>query len=94
MGIYKESYLMLSQKQLNDVCLQDQGRLQCRYLGKIKIDGIHSGKSCCLKLSKRTKEHCNASVEFLNKNNLPCSEGDNCEGYLIMKYLEQGYDKK
>ena len=93
---------MLSQKQLNDVCLTQAGWLmpvskQCRYL-----DHNWYGNCNCLKkklsakkkIDKQVRKHiadCKAAGIDPNDANVPL--GNNCSGYPIMKHVEQGYDK-
>jgi len=90
---------MLSKKQLKDVCmLYSSGFKQCRYL---RIDSFDS-QCYCLKLKVSDKKKIDVKVnDFLREcrkkgvdpyaQNVPM--GDNCNGYPILKIIEQGYDK-
>jgi hypothetical protein len=87
----------LSLKQLRDVCLLYSGTSKkCRYLAQ---DDTDSSKWYCLKQSSKKSEIDDETKEYLKdtkkKNDskvIPL--GDNCSGYPILKYKEQGYDKK
>lgn len=89
----------LSLKQLNDVCLLNSGDYRrCRYLAQ---DDLDSNKWYCMKLSAGKSEIDLEAHEFLEemkrkmvdpkKQGAPL--GDNCSGYPILKFIEQGYDK-
>ena len=88
----------LSKKQLNDVCLLYQNG-QCRYLEQDANDW-----NCwhCLKKRPIEKQKIDKKVsEFIKdeqskghdpyKQNAPL--GDNCQGYPLLRHIEQGYDK-
>ncbi len=90
---------MLSLKQLQDVCMLYSGDYKrCRYLAQ---DDVDSSKWYCLKKSAKRQEIDDETVEFLNelkkkqldakKQGIPL--GDNCNGYPILKHIEQGHDK-
>jgi hypothetical protein len=90
---------MLSAKQLKDVCLlQDNTHKKCRYLSHDEND---ASKYYCMKKSSRANEINTEVDEFVRetkkkgkdpkKQNLPL--GDNCQGYPILRNIEQGYDK-
>ncbi len=90
----------LSKKQLQDKCLLYDGtHKKCKYLAQ---DDNDWSKYYCLKKSPKKSEidvETDAFVrEARKKGKDPRKEGlslgDNCEGYPVMKYLEQGYDKK
>lgn len=89
----------LSLKQLHDVCMLHSGNYKrCRYLAQ---DDSDSTKWYCLKKSSKKSEVDDEAVEFLKelkkkgldprKQGIPL--GDNCDGYPVLKHLEQGYDK-
>jgi hypothetical protein len=91
---------MLSAKQLKDVCLcNDTGNKKCRFLG---TDENNSNKFYCLKLTQRAVEINQEVDEFIKhcrkKGKDPYSEnvplGNNCQGYPLLRDIEQGYDKK
>lgn len=91
---------MLSEKHLKDVCLMyDQTHRKCRYLSQ---DDLDYSKFHCLKLSNEAAAIDEEVDEFLkecrSKNKNPNNEGvplgDNCPGYLILRNIEQGFDKK
>ena len=96
---------MLSLKQLEDVCLVNAGwyggttpvSKQCRYL-----DNNWHGSNTCLKKKLSTKKKidklvaahkvkCKAAGIDPQDTNVPM--GDNCQGYIVLKHIEQGYDK-
>jgi hypothetical protein len=90
---------MLSQKHLHDICLLfDGGYKQCRY----SEEDSQTWKWYCVKLQKDHKAAIDKNVEeYLHeckkkgidpKKGTP-SLGDNCQGYVVLKYLEQGYDQ-
>lgn len=90
---------MLSEKHLKDVCLlYDQTHKKCRYLSQDEMD---YSKFHCLKLSGEAAEIDEEIEDFIReckiKNKNPYAEdvplGDNCAGFLILRNLEQGYDK-
>jgi hypothetical protein len=90
---------MLSQKQLQDICLMFVGdHRQCRYL---KEDPL-AWQWYCTKHKKSVKDQTDASVnQFLQDCKMQGIDpqkqgvalGDNCSGYPIFKNIEQGYDK-
>jgi hypothetical protein len=90
---------MLSKKHLQDVCLYYDGTYKkCRYLGQ---DDNDWNKYYCAKKSSKKAEIDVETEDFIRetkkkgkdplKENIPL--GDNCAGYPIMKFIEQGYDK-
>lgn len=88
----------LSLKQLQDVCMLYTGNYKrCRYAGQ---DDTDSSKWYCLKKSSKRQEIDDETDEFLKelkkKHQDPKKQGvplgDNCDGYPILKYMEQGYD--
>ena len=89
----------LSKKHLQDVCLLNSGNYnRCRYLAQ---DDNDYSKWYCLKKSQKKAEIDIETSDFVRdsrkkgqdprKANIPL--GDNCGGYPIMKYIEQGHDK-
>lgn len=89
---------MLSLKQLQDVCLVGSpNHDRCRYLSQDEND---PGKYYCAKLSSRRAEIDEEIDDYIREmrkigrdprqDNLPL--GDNCQGYLFFRDLEQGYD--
>lgn len=90
---------MLSLKQVQDVCLAYSGdNDRCRYLAQ---DNIDRRKWYCLKQTVKKTEIDDDVNEFLrelkNKNLDPNKQGvplgNNCQGYPLLKNIEQGYDK-
>jgi hypothetical protein len=89
---------MLSQKQLQDICLMFSGNCrQCRYLREDPM----AWQWYCVKHKKSTKEKTDEKIaQFIaecKKNGIdPYSQGealgDNCKGYPILKHIQQGYD--
>lgn len=91
---------MLSPKQLKDVCLNyDTTHRKCRFIG---ADENNSNKFYCLKQTQRAGEINQEVDEFIKhckkKGKDPYAEkvplGNNCQGYPLLRDLEQGYDKK
>ena len=90
---------MLSLKQLKDVCMFGVGSNQCRYLERNPLD---YNRFDCHKKSTGDKKRADASVDAYISH---CAKinydpknghnpiGDNCSGYIILKSIEQGYDK-
>lgn len=90
---------MLSLKQLQDVCLlHTNSHRKCRYLAQDDDDPY---KYYCVKKSSKkvdiddeTEDH---FKECKKKGTDPYVQGvplgDNCDGYPILKHIEQGYDK-
>ena len=90
---------MLSQKQIQDVCLvQDTSSAKCRYLS---IDDEDYSKHYCLKKCAEAKAIDGSVNQFIKdyqrKGKDPYKEkvplGNNCKGYPLLKFIEQGYDK-
>ena len=90
---------MLSLKQIENVCLinDDTGK-KCKYL-TVNYSN-NQNYYTCLKLSEASKKIIDEQVKIYSdfyKNSklvkLP-PLGDNCAGYKISLYVEQGYDVK
>jgi hypothetical protein len=92
--------MMLSLKQLKDVCLVNNNTYRrCRYLCQ---DDIDPQKFYCMKMSAKAKSidhEIQSYVDLMKlkgkdptRDNLPL--GDNCQGYPLLRHLEQGYDVK
>jgi hypothetical protein len=97
---------MLSIKQIQDVCGAGSGTMGnspskvCRYLHD--ETGVGGTKFLCLKLRKTDKANIDRRAndfihECKRKNIDPTQEGvplgDNCQGYPVLRTIEQGYDK-
>ena len=91
---------MLSLKQLKDYCLEDSNtNRKCRYLCQ---DDADPNKFYCLKMTPKAKkidDEISVYIDSMNRrgknpylDNLPM--GDNCNGYPLLRHIEQGYDKK
>lgn len=79
---------MLSKKHLKDICLYETSEpSKCRYL----TYDADSDSFLCLKHTGYAK----LVDETLANHDLRGDEplGDNCQGYLYLKNIEQGYDK-
>ena len=89
---------MLSQKQLQDICLMFIGdHRQCRYLQEDPM----AWRWYCVKHKQSAKKRLDDNI---SKFVAECNEagidsrsqglamGDNCQGYPIFKHLIQGYD--
>ena len=90
--------MALSLKQLQDVCLLYDQEGQCRYL---RQDVQTYDKWYCVKQKKIEKAKVDNKVDEMmldcaQKGIDPSDTGvpfnDNCDGYPILKYVEQGYD--
>lgn len=90
--------MTLSKKQVKDVCLFNCGSKSCRYL---TTDELDSSKFYCLKLRPIEKNKIDDSIEQLmsdckkrkiNPKSIGKAMGDNCEGFLLLKNVKQGYD--
>lgn len=90
---------MLSLKQLQDVCLyNDNSSLKCRYLGQDEND--YTKYYCAKKLASSAHDidaelddyikNLTAKGKDPTKENIPL--GDNCQGYPLLRHIEQGYD--
>ena len=96
---------MLSEKQVEDVCLPFvcnanggiMSSAQCRYC---VFD--YSGTTQCHKLSKSARDNIDKKIEKLKQeavtqgvslDDIGEPTGDNCPGFPIMRYVEQGYNK-
>lgn len=85
----------LTLKQLNDVCLMNQGSDQCRYLAE-----DDQGKFYCIKLTSKKAAIDKEVDEFKKKQKsmgvdpvgLGHPLGDNCKGYTFFRHKTQGYD--
>lgn len=88
---------MLSLKQIQDICLVYGSSKKCRYLAQDDSNGL---KWYCLKQSGRKKDIDDEVKELIAesiKNNVDLQKqgvplGDNCIGYPLLKYINQGYD--
>lgn len=89
----------LSLKQLQDVCLLHYGDHRCcRYLAQ---DDSNPDKWYCLKKTSKKAEIDDEASDYIKEQRKkgldPTKQGyplgDNCEGYPILKYIEQGFDK-
>tara|TARA_Y100000034_G_scaffold136518_1_gene213544 strand:- start:5656 stop:5934 length:279 start_codon:yes stop_codon:yes gene_type:complete len=89
---------MLSKKQLEHVCLLREGNFKtCRYCVE---DDQDSTKWYCVKktankavIDNEVQEYHKKMVDSgkdPKKQGFPL--GDNCAGYPVLKYVEQGYD--
>jgi len=91
---------MLSKLQLLNVCLLYSGdHKKCRYLSQ---DHQDYNKWYCIKHKPAEKDKVDQTIQdFISdckKKGLdPYSQGvalgDNCAGYPVLRYIEQGYDK-
>jgi len=90
--------MSLSQNQIKNVCMCNAGSKTCRYLYN---DDLDESKWICQKLRPIEKAKIDNSIEEfvqdckkrkLNPNKLNRPLGNNCEGYLILRNIRQGYD--
>jgi hypothetical protein len=89
---------MLSERQLQDVCLWFSGYKQCRYL---RFDDMQMDQCYCIKLRQEERDKADDKVlchlsecamKSINPQNQDVPIGDNCSGYPLLKFVEQGYD--
>lgn len=89
---------MLSRLQVLNVCMFGGGNKCCRYLVEDELD---SSKFHCNKLRPLEKANIDKEVSgFIldckrkktNPSNYSKPIGDNCDGFLILRNIEQGYD--
>lgn len=89
---------MLSLKQVSDICMGfDTSHRRCRYISQDEND---DQKFYCLKLTSKATEIDSEITSYLveckNKGRDPYLEnlplGDNCQGYPVLRYIQQGYD--
>jgi hypothetical protein len=87
--------MALTLKQINDICMIDQGATQCRYLAD------DDGKYFCLKLISGQKSEIDKEIkEFIKKhkdrgvdpNSMGLPLSNNCGGYRFLTAKMQGYD--
>ena len=90
---------MLSQKQVDDICLAYGGHKMCRYL----VYDQQTGKHLCVKkvdqlrdeIDKRVEKHiekAKANGQDLVMLGRTIGDGNSCKGYLYLKNKVQGYD--
>lgn len=91
---------MLSSKQLQDVCLAGtHDHRQCRYIAQDEMDWRKW--YCHKKMAAKKKKIDEAVTQFIEKCKKngtdpyanPVPLGDNCEGYPILRHIQQGYDQ-
>lgn len=88
--------MALTPAHVRDVCLLNQGYKQCIYLE----EGDDFNTFYCKKHSSEKKyieEDRDKVLEQLKKRGIPIIKtthplGDNCQGYIMLKVLPQGYD--
>ena len=91
--------MSLSKKQLADVCMCFAGADMCRFL--IQDDTDYSKWNCLKKRpieKKKIDDKIDQFVAECRKNSLDPTKqgvplGDGCQGYPLLKNIEQGYDK-
>jgi hypothetical protein len=93
--------MALTKKQVNDVCFISGGSKQCRYLDE-DIDEHGNVVNLCKKLSPDRQIIDSELIDFFKdmktsgqdpfKQGVPL--GDNCQGYIVLKTKQQGYDVK
>lgn len=89
---------MISEKHLQDVCMQNCGSKTCRYLHN---DELNPNQWYCHKLRPIEKFKIDLNVENfvrdckkrkISPKSLNQPLGDNCEGFLVLRNIKQGYD--
>jgi hypothetical protein len=89
--------MVLTFKQVSDVCLLRQGHRECRYL---EGDDIDPKKFYCKKKSPDRKHIDDLVQEYLDECEADGEDprdggvalGDGCAGYINLKNVPQGYD--
>lgn len=86
--------MTLTSRHLGEVCLlhHPDATRTCRYLVNDELD---SSKWYCSKLRPEAKEKADRGVANLGKKSrvrLGVHSGDNCEGYPLLKHVQQGFD--
>lgn len=85
--------MTLSTKHVKNICLLNQGQACCRYLG---LDDVDFSKYHCLKhkteLRKKIDDYVNKQSNLKDPSNKNLPVGNNCQGYPVLKNIEQGYD--
>ena len=89
---------MLTKKQITEVCLAHQPPQACRYL-EFAMDGTCN---CCKKVPKLKQRidknlfslELDCKKKKIDIKTIGVNLGDNCTGYLYLKNILQGYDKK
>ena len=84
----------LSNKQVTNVCLEGHGSKKCKFLNFEELDQ----KYYCMKLTwerknieKNTSAYImNCKIKKINPHDLNKPIGDNCDGFLFLRNLEQG----
>jgi hypothetical protein len=77
---------LLTPLHVQDVCLASEQ--QCRYLSYENIDG--KSVAFCLKHAPNYYRQIRRDMQYYGID--LDLRGDNCQGYLLLKYKEQGYD--
>lgn len=95
--------MAITKKHLKDFCCLGEGNLQCRYLDE-DLDDAGNVIYLCKKLSPDQKIIDAELVDFQNSikksgqdpfeasKNVPL--GNNCNGFIVLKTKQQGYDVK
>jgi hypothetical protein len=90
--------MTLSKNHVKNVCLLNCGSKTCRYLHNDEFD---SSKFHCLKLRPIEKNKideatenfiANCKMKKINPKLIDKPIGNNCEGFLLLRNIKQGYD--
>lgn len=86
--------MTLTNRHLGEVCLLHHldSTKTCRYLVNDELD---SKKWYCQKLRPETKKIIDATVASVTRKSrarMGMASGDNCEGYPMLKHVDQGFD--
>jgi hypothetical protein len=98
--------MALTDKHVVDICCHFSGSKACRYLStEYSAAGTYGYKYLCLKLVPAEKARIDKEIDDFIKQTRKNGQdprqlgrplGDNCKGYIYLKYKKQGYnlDKK
>lgn len=86
--------MTISNRHLGEVCLlhHPDATRTCRYLVNDELD---DSKWYCQKLRGEVKRKIDDSLSDMSKKvrtRMGVPSGDNCEGYPLLKHIEQGFD--
>ena len=81
--------MALTPLHVQDVC---NSGTQCRYLCWETLEDTGKTIAVCLKRSPSYYNQVKRDMDMYGVN--LDERGDNCSGYLLLKYVEQGYDVK
>lgn len=86
--------MTLTNRHIVEVCLLHHSDVTktCRYLA---VDELDNSKCYCQKLRAAAKAKIDEAVAGISKRSrarLGVPSGDNCDGYPLLKHVQQGFD--